>query len=319
MSGKLILRVPLNMQSRFEKKISKIGEPALLSVIVPVGEMNGRLNNLISWLVEIRNHPIEVILICDLNGNNSWIELSLLVTELNNSRVTLASGTFGSPGETRNAGFKYCTSPWVAFWDSDDIPEWRKVIETISSVESKIDIVIGGFQIKRDSGAVTIGTHLPDVDNALSNLYSVARNPGLWRMVIRRSIVSGIYFSKEKMAEDHIYILSLSLPEKRIFFTKDLFYNYFLGDSGHLTSNKQAMRDLRRVITIVRNEFANSRKTQSRYVGIFLSREFISLVRHGRTADRLFAISLLLTLPTKVGIVKAILIYIEIFKMVTSK
>ena len=292
--------------------------PALLSVVVPVGEMQGRLKNLRGWLHQIGSHPIQVILVCDLVGDDCLEELHYLINILQNDNIILAQGRFGSPGEARNAGVGLSTAEWIAFWDSDDIPNWKIVIKSIQHVASEVEVVVGGFETRQDSDSHLIRRELPVPGNTAENLNSLAFNPGLWRMVFRRQLINTVSFSKFRMGEDHLYVLQLSLPNRNIHFSSDVFYQYFLGDPGHLTRSQDAIQDLAGVILSNILELKKVELSQSRYVANFLAREFLTLVKRGSWRSRWISLKLVTKLPREVGIRKTLQVFSIILNLLVS-
>jgi len=290
----------------------------LISAVVPVGEMSGRLKNLESWLSAVQEHPIQIILVCDLVGENCQKELEALVNSLDNNRLILISGKYGSPGATRNAGIDYCTSEWITFWDSDDIPNWNIALATASTVSPSDEIIIGGYEIRRDSDATVIQVNLPIYENFDENMSLVALNPGLWRILIRRDLLKEMRFTHFRMAEDHLFILQLDLPSRKIYFSKSIFYKYFLGDSLHLTSNKKALADLSHVIPITYGFLAAAKIAESKYVATFLAREFASLIKRGSFSDRISALYLLAQAPWRIRFNKTLQLLGRLFWVVKA-
>ena len=62
-----------------------------LSVIVPVRDMAGRLQNLRSWLAEVKNSPLEVIIVHDFFDQATQIELNEINEEFSNVKITIIS------------------------------------------------------------------------------------------------------------------------------------------------------------------------------------------------------------------------------------
>ena len=104
---------------------------SLLSVVVPVTRMSGRLERMSKWLRKVYLYPVEVIIVHDHRDKETLIELQSMVESFGNPKIILIDGEFGSPGISRNAGLKICSGSWVAFWDSDDSPDLESAIQIL--------------------------------------------------------------------------------------------------------------------------------------------------------------------------------------------
>ena len=88
-----------------------------LSVVVPITLMHGKLEKLESWLKEIKDLPIEVLLIHDKRDNDTSFELQVLLKKLQNRKIVFKEGVYGSPGMARNAGLEGVSNYWTCFLD----------------------------------------------------------------------------------------------------------------------------------------------------------------------------------------------------------
>ena len=93
----------------------------LLSVIVPVARMSGRLALMQSWLTSISNlDTVEVIVVHDKQDEETSRELREILNSVNSDRCILIEEFVNSPGLARNLGLKAASGIWVIFADSDD-------------------------------------------------------------------------------------------------------------------------------------------------------------------------------------------------------
>ena len=211
-----------------------------LSVVVPVTLMSGKLEKLGSWLKEISDLPIEVLLIHDKRDDATSLELQVLLKKLQNNKIVFKEGLYGSPGMARNAGLEFASNYWTCFWDSDDLPIVPIVNRLLSfKYEKEIDVIATNYILVNElTGAkknMAIGKHLST---------AIGMDPGLWRFYFKTESLLKHRFTDLHMAEDQLFIgkyLSFNHPIQII----DLpTYRYFRGNDDHLTKQKSALNDL---------------------------------------------------------------------------
>ena len=215
----------------------------ILSIIVPVARMAGKLQNLHQWLLDAQMYDIEIILVHDKQDPQTSIELIQMLDALNNPKVRLIEKTVNSPGLARNIGIEAAIGRWIQFVDSDDLVDLKSVIESIGEAENKkLEIVSGrfkrvflGFQKMQDSPAWG--------SNTMENLKMVFVDPGLWRFTFRTERVKGKRFRSLHLAEDILYLYELELESEQILFSPRIHYSYFTGDPDQLSMKSSKAQD----------------------------------------------------------------------------
>lgn len=214
-----------------------MGEQYLLSAVVPVSRMSGRLDLLSQCISDCLPFSVQIILVHDIADLETSSELDVLLSSIGNSKVVLIEGFYGNPGSARNEGLKLAEGEWIAFWDSDDAPHVQEILKTI--IEDKdSDILVGDF-IKRDN----LGKTLPSVklDN---QLLTIAANPGIWRFVFRKEVLRDSRFPPLRMGEDQVFLSRLGIMDKSVGFSRRIFYTYSIGNPYQLTNNKKKIQDI---------------------------------------------------------------------------
>ena len=211
----------------------------MLTAIVPVSEMSGRLHNLEDWLSAINHLEIQVIIVHDYRDSETERQLLAIVEAVNSSKIIYLSGTFGSPGAARNAGLERVESKFVCFWDSDDLPHPQSIIPQLETYSEDCDILVG--QYLRSSSHPKDRQHIESKDFSIND---VAMNPGLWRMIFRRDFISAVKFQNMRMGEDQLFLAEIMISKPRMCFTHIVFYKYFVGHPGQLTQNPLAISEL---------------------------------------------------------------------------
>lgn len=246
----------------------------MLTAIVPVSEMAGRLVNLENWLSTIHQLDIQVIVVHDYRDSETETQLLSILRALNSSKIEFLTGTFGSPGAARNAGLARANSEYICFWDSDDLPYPKSIVSDLEIYSSNCDILVGQYVRKSDDSKDT----LEDKSNDAS-VRDVAMNPGLWRMIFRREFIFSVEFQKMRMGEDQLFLAQIMALKPRVTFTDTIFYEYFVGSSGQLTQNSNAIIEL---FSAFREILVLRKKTSGKefeFTSIMVSRMNFTLAR----------------------------------------
>jgi glycosyltransferase involved in cell wall biosynthesis len=227
----------------------------LISVIVPIAKMSGKLRYLDEWLQAIDKNVYQVILVHDVQDLETEPELEALIKKIVGKKPTLISGKFGSPGSARNEGLQYVEGKWIAFWDSDDQPNHIEFQKMVEQAENKsLKIAIGGFS-KTDVGTGFIkSVHFPGLPNKGSN---IPFEPGIWRWAFLKQEINSLRFPDLRMGEDQVFLSEVGYSENQVHVHNYSVYSYSLNRSGQLTSDRTALFDLSKAMKI---ELENYRK-----------------------------------------------------------
>ena len=251
---------------------------ALLTAVVPIHQMEGKLQNLRSWLSN--THGIDVVLVHDGSIDATQIELDRIQHDFDLENLILISGNFGSPGISRNAGLEHVKTKFVTFWDSDDLPSPKRYLEMSYLLNTdSADVCIGEYEI------VNVKQQGISVENISPSHINqqVAINPGVWRMVFRKSSIPTNPFTNLLLGEDHIFLQELNFASMKKSILKEKVYTYFYAGNGNLTSNKkfvpQLMQAFKQTNNFRKKAFS---KTELEFSSIILLREAITMIKKGR-------------------------------------
>lgn len=286
----------------------------LLSTIIPIGEMSERLSVLEKWLTNVDSAQLQVILVCDLAGNNCFDKLTEIVRKLADKHIELHSGLFGSPGLARNFGLKHAVGDWIAFWDSDDVPSWKRNLEVLKD-NFQFEIIIGAFEkINEIDRSVVPVMFLGNDSRSIEN--SLVANPGLWRFLFRREVLTGLQFREFRMAEDQVFLLTTNPFSRRIKIVDEILYSYHWGGPGHLVDNRFALNDLlkamREIKLMLRGEFLASRD----FARQLLAKQAITALRHGDIKMKILSLGIISPLPRNLKIPYFYRIYLDMTRLV---
>lgn len=244
----------------------------LLSVVVPVSKMAGKLNRLSNWLDELDFQECEVFLVHDIQDIRTGPELEDLIMRRAKSNLKLLSGSWNNPGGPRNFGLSQIQGKWATFWDSDDLPQVVNVLRALKS-GSEYDVLVGSFQLVDSTTGNVLRTEV------VKELEDIFFNPGIWRMIFKSNLLMDLKFPELRMGEDQLFLLDLKIYDKKIKFSNEIFYQYFRNHPGQLTAQKSAISDLQTTIKITFDIFRKSNSPENLYVGIMLVRQCITLLR----------------------------------------
>ena len=256
------------------------------TVICPVRNMGGRLQFLEKWVTEISVDPqIETIIVHDFSNEEDREELQQICSEHQN--VKLIEGQFGNPGSARNAGLSLCRGERVVFWDCDDEPNVTRFLGLLKSEEAKdSDVCIARFNTFNEISK-SISKDSTWSGNFLQDHKTFALNPGIWRMIFKRELLTNIRFDPIKMAEDQLFICKAMLKAKIVTFADEQIYTYSIGSAHHLTKNKDALQDLLPAMKRTRSLILkNMRAEMKLLLNLMSARQFISGLKYGNVHTR---------------------------------
>ncbi len=250
-----------------------------LSLVVPVSGDPNRIKHLGTWFESSGLISIEVIIVEDNLRIETQLELEKQLSDFPREiSVARIAGNFGNPGDARNAGLAKITGEWVAFWDSDDLPNLAVVQEILLEPESRVaDFIYADFLISNEVSKKTIQNKFASQSSSV-NLSLVALEPGIWRFVFKRNILGSTRFPPFKMGEDQLFISRLELHNRRGRYIRKNSYTYFKGKMGQLTENINRVKYLESSLS---EHFVLLKMRPSKFVKLVVLRQSITLIAKG--------------------------------------
>ena len=205
-----------------------------IEAIIPVLMPSDHLERIRQWL-KVFNQGIRVCFILDygkVSKHNRHNSRNLYVSS---SRERFLLGNFGSPGTARNAGLRESRADFVCFWDVDDFP----IIDGVSDLATKMslegaDLGIGNWNFYEFPSSTTKGMD-PE---------SVAKNPGIWRWLFRRTSFMGLQFEGFNWGEDQLFLVNALERNPKIVTTNKVIYLYRSNSTNSLTTKHSYVKDL---------------------------------------------------------------------------
>lgn len=247
-----------------------------ISTIIPIGPGLRDLTNLRKSLASLPKFSdvFEVIIVKDSTDSNTNDELEKITSEIS-SALTIVEARCGNPGGARNLGKSRATGAWIHFCDSDDVVNFQEIYGlSLISKTSNSDLVVGKYE------SVNINDGFKEQSSELRNIFELCFEVGLWRVLFRKEICSGIQFEEISMAEDQNFMDSILFESPTVKFTDVNVYQYYKGADGQLTKNAAAFTDLTKSILTL---LAREQKPEIRLIvcrSILISRQSISLAKY---------------------------------------
>lgn len=217
----------------------RISESVLLSIVIPIRGMSGRLKNL-EQTITSGSLETEFIIVIDGHDSDLEIELKVLIQKNRNVKnVRILQGLFNSPGLARNAGLKFASGTWVAFWDSDDIG-FAGAAESLIKSQGHVENFIKASYLSTDSeSSICYYT-----DSLREGGITRFRKPGLWRYLFKREFIGDSIFTPLKLGEDQIFLAQLYEVSNSGILSSEIIYNYFEGVQNSLTNSSKKHLDI---------------------------------------------------------------------------
>jgi len=194
-------------------------ESVKLTAVVPFHDFSLNFKYLENLLKCVRKNQIEIILICD---GLSVEEFNFILRRFEcDERISPILVSFGSAAKSRNEGLRRVRTPWVVFWDCDDLINEEGYLETlVGDYANSSDLVIGQLEsFDNQSGAKLKATQT-------LSLSDLATYPAFTRIVYRKSFLQDTNFPDIPLCEDQCFLVQLLVKKPRIHFTQTLLYHY---------------------------------------------------------------------------------------------
>lgn len=209
----------------------------LISIIVPIYNVEKYLNKCIESIVNQTYENIEIILIDDGSNDNSGIICDEYAKKDN--RIIVVHKENGGGSSARNKGLKIAKGEWISFVDADDWIEQTFCQTLLNKVtQEQADIALCGYNRITDNRIEKINANNQEVF-LNSNEYLVkSLNPqtgfGFCHMkLIKKEVLKSISFNERiEVGEDALFNIQLSTYIKKAVFLKQPLYNYRINNQS---------------------------------------------------------------------------------------
>lgn len=209
-----------------------MGNQPLISVIVPIYNVEKYLNRCIESIVNQTYKNLEIILVDDGSPDNcpkmcdNWGK--------KDARIKVIHKKNGGLSDARNAGLEIALGYYISFIDSDDFIDLKFYEKLIKNMEEyKCDISVCNFCSFADKSEV-VYKELPekiitfDTVEALREVISYGKiKQVVWNKLFKRSLIDGIMFDVGKLHEDTFWSYKIFGRAKKTVLTDYVGYFYF--------------------------------------------------------------------------------------------
>ncbi len=246
---------------------------APLEVVIPVLMPSAYLSQ-IRELLKDACDQIKIVYVLDYINSNAEQEV---IFSAQSSREVFVSGSFGSPGMARNAGLEICTSEYVCFWDSDDLPHLENVCRTLKNLRGlNFEIAIGKWSLVQSKNSLR-GNR--PIDTGL--------NPGIWRCIFNRRAIGDTRFTNLMWGEDQVFLAQFLAKTKRVLKVDEILYSYRPNSVDALTSKKYHSKDLWQASRFCQEALSNSTNSNLLVTGAMLLRQSITMMKFGNLSIKI--------------------------------
>lgn len=211
-----------------------------ISVIVPVYNAKKHLNRCIDSILSQSFQDFEIILIDDGSTDDS----GQICDEYSVScdRISCIHKSNGGVSSARNAGLSKSKGEYITFIDGDDLVYPHYLSNLCSHMRDEIDLVFsyavldyGGTPKKEDHAEMVIekeSLHL------FLEQEKIKRHTGPWAKLFRSSLIKqeGLLFPERlPIGEDAVFLFNYLAFCRKIWFTNDHDYEYFVNSPNSLT------------------------------------------------------------------------------------
>lgn len=205
-------------------------ENPLISVIVPIYNVESYLNRCVESIVNQTYQNLEIILVDD--GSPDDCPQMCENWACKDNRIKVIHKENGGLSDARNAGMKIATGEYISFVDSDDWID-RKTFSLVMEKIIATKAQIGAFNIiSVDSNSFT-----PDLSdeyellNSEQAIENTIDDTGVktvaWNKVYHKNVLQGLTFPKGKLHEDEFFTFhALDKAEKIVYLHRQCYY-YF--------------------------------------------------------------------------------------------
>ena len=217
----------------------------LLSIIVPVYQVEKYLKTCINSMLNCHGFSYEIILVVKPSCDKSEHIANDIQKEYSD-RVIIVNQDGDGLSNARNVGLRYAIGDYVAFFDSDDYIDATAFSNLMKSLESRmpVDAVISDYYIVGNSDNIsqvdTIDGEELICDNGYLEVFLKKRRNywNAWQYVLRRNFLleNKLLFLEGTYSEDIEFATGVILTAKRFAFYGKPYYYYRIGREGSLAN-----------------------------------------------------------------------------------
>jgi len=252
----------------------------VLSVVIPLTRMAGKLGNLSTNLDRCLDLDIEIILVHDEQDNGTHTELETLVSRIPGAKCKIIRRTVYSPGLARNIGIGEATGRWISFWDADDLVDPQGYLRLIGQAEAQnASLGIGRIQTFSLNELETQTRRFNFSESLDELIYDLAYLPAFTRFTFRRESFKQLSFPEYLLGEDLVFLADLNFLDFKIAISDEIIYTYFIHQEFQATSRKNLTTQLVKSRSHLIKDFRLRSPMMKKYLLAQILRLNFSLIR----------------------------------------
>lgn len=209
----------------------------LISIIVPIYKVEAYLSRCIDSILQQSYHHLEIILVDDSSPDNCPKICDAYAQK--DSRILVVHKKNGGLSEARNAGLDIASGEFISFIDSDDYVHPEMIATLIQLLQSN-DSDISVCNFTPFTKKVSSSNNIPVIETlsgeeAAERLYKrryATQTVVAWDKLYKRSIFDKLRFEVGKFNEDEFFTYQALLLAKKVTFTSQELYYYFIRNTG---------------------------------------------------------------------------------------
>lgn len=259
---------------------------ALISVIIPVYNVEKYLRQCIESVIDQSYHNLEIILIDDGSTDESG-KLCNIYAKTDNRIKVIHPENCGVSG-ARNTGLQYATGEYIAFVDSDDIIEKQMLEKCIYEMqEEQLDFVYFNIVCKAEhgepypdmpvkQGTTEICSMEQRMQVILDDFLGYKMKFSVWNKLYRRNFLVNHHIRFDEgiwIAEDLAFNLKCLMYANKIKGIPDVLYQYWRREGSAITSTDKVffqLDDYSRFLEKVEEFYINGGFSSSDFGKIFI-------------------------------------------------
>lgn len=214
----------------------------MLSIIVPVYNVEPYLTRCLNSIVQQDYNDIEIIIVNDGSTDNS----SKIIQKFGrmDSRIVIIDKNNGGLSSARNAGLEISKGEYITFVDSDDYISENAFKSNIEVLVSNPDIDILSYSVvkKSDNSTLLIGTNKSYLINGKRNIlaeYIIGNKitNSVCNKIFKRAVFDKLRFDVGRTNEDTLLIPQIIERSNKMFISNIGRYYYIAREGSIIKSN----------------------------------------------------------------------------------
>ncbi len=218
----------------------------LVSIIVPIYNVEKHLRNCLSSVEEQTYQNYEVLLINDGSTDSSGHIIEEYTKKDN--RFTAINQINGGLSAARNTGIYHARGEYMFFLDSDDYIEKDAINNLVTALGSeKFDIILANAYRVQGNSKSLIKNIKSDTVYESGEAYMIEKmqarsyHPAVWMNLYSSKLIlaNGLYFAPRKLHEDVEWLPRVLIKAHKIKEIDDIVYNYIIRPNSITTRSNQ--------------------------------------------------------------------------------